>query len=76
MIRWPAKLVSKLTYLGGGVASSDHAPTTQAREAHGEFKKQIAALRSQLDGIVSRDLASFNKMLRDRNIPNVIARTP
>ncbi len=72
--RWPAKLVSKLNYLGNGIAGSDHAPTTQAREVHQEFKKQIATIASQLDDAFSRDLGALNKLLRDRNIPNVIAR--
>ncbi len=75
-VRWPAKLVSKLTYLGNGVASSDHAPTSQAREVHAAFKKQIAELARQLDEALKTDLAAFNQLLRDRNIPNVIAREP
>src|SRR5207244_8724531 len=31
-VRWPAKLVSKITYLAGGVASADFPPATQHRE--------------------------------------------
>jgi small-conductance mechanosensitive channel len=72
--RWPARLVSKMTYLAGGIAGSDHPPTSQAREVHAEFKKQITSLASQLDDTFSRELGALNKLLRDRNIPNVIAR--
>jgi hypothetical protein len=38
------------------------------------LKERLAANRKQLDHGVSTDLDAFNKMLRDRNIGNVIAR--
>ena len=72
--RWPAMMVSKLSYLFNGIAGSDHAPTTQAREVHQELKKQIAALHKQFGESISKDLADLNKTLRDRGIQNVIAR--
>ena len=72
--RWPSRLVSKITYLAGGVAGSDDPPTSQAREVHAEFKKQIATLASQLDNALSQELGALNKLLRDRSIPNVVAR--
>jgi photosystem II stability/assembly factor-like uncharacterized protein len=75
-IRWPAMLVSKITYLAGGLSNSDFGPTTQQRQVHAMFKEQLTALRRQLDELVSRDLDAFNKLLRERNIPNIIARTP
>ncbi len=72
--RWPARMVSKLTYLAGGIAGSDDRPTSQAQEVQQELTKQVATLSSQLDDALSRDLAALNKLLRDRNIPNVIGR--
>ena len=74
--RWPAMLASKITYLGGGIAGSDDAPTAQAKEVHQDFKKQIAALQQQLSGVLEKDLTEFNRMLRDRGIQNVIGRLP
>jgi hypothetical protein len=74
--RWPSMLVSKITYLGNGMAGSDEAPTAQAREVHQDFKKQIAALQQQLSGVLEKDLTEFNRMLRDRGIQNVIGRVP
>jgi hypothetical protein len=76
MTRWPAMLASKITYLGGGIAGSDDAPTAQAKEVHQDFKKQIAALQQQLSGVLEKDLTEFNRMLRDRGIQNVIGRLP
>ncbi len=72
--RWPAMLVSKIAYLAGGVSGGDFAPTTQQREVHAMLKERLAAQRKQLDQVVSTDLDAFNKLLRDRNIGNVIAR--
>ena len=72
--RWPSMLVRKIAYLAGGVSSGDFAPTTQQREVHAMLKERLAAQRKQLDQAVSTDLDGFNKMLRDRNIGNVIAR--
>ncbi len=70
--RWPAQLVSKITYLAGGIDNSDDVPTTQAKDVHAEHTKEIAALQQQLDGVLEKDLTNFNRMLRERNIQNVI----
>jgi len=72
-VRWPPKLISKLNYLGNGVASGDFPPNQQQQEVHAMFKSQLAGLRKSLDETISQDLGGFNRMLRDRNIPNVIA---
>ena len=70
--RWPAMLISKIAYLGNGLSGSDELPTTQAREVHQDFKKQLAALQQRLSGVLEKDLTNFNRMLRDRGIQNVI----
>jgi hypothetical protein len=36
----------------------------------------LAQAQQQLNEVISKDLDAFNKMLRDRNIQNVIARAP
>ena len=71
-VRFPPKLISKLNYLSNGVASGDFPPNTQQQEVHATFKSQVADLRRRLDETISQDLGSFNRMLRERNIPNVI----
>lgn len=75
-VRWPAKLVSKLTYLAGGVASADFPPTTQQREVHAQFKQQIATYQRQLNELLTRDLSALNALLGERGIRNIITRTP
>jgi hypothetical protein len=71
--RFPTKLIGKITYLAGGVNGGDYPPNTQQKEVQGMFESQLSSLRKQLDAIVSGDLANFNRMLRDKNIGNVIA---
>jgi hypothetical protein len=72
-VRFPPKLISKLNYLASGVGSGDFPPNTQQQEVYAMFKSQLAGLRKQLDETLSQDLGSFNRLLRERNIPNVIA---
>lgn len=75
-VRWPARLVSKLTYLASGVASSDFPPTTQQREVHAQFKQQIATYQRQFDDLLKRDVAAFNNLLRERGVQNIITKPP
>jgi photosystem II stability/assembly factor-like uncharacterized protein len=72
-VRFPPQLISKINYLAGGVNSGDFAPNMQQQEVHTMFKAQLVSLRKRLDDVVSGDLSSFNRMLREKNIPNVIA---
>ena len=75
-VRWPPKLLSKINYLASGLAGSDFGPTSQQREVHTLFKQQLAGYRSRLDELLSKDLESFSRLLRDRGIQNVITRVP
>jgi hypothetical protein len=72
--RWPSMLVRKLVYLAGGLSGGDFAPTTQQREVHAMLKERLASNRKQFDQVVSINLDAFNKMLRDRNIQNILVR--
>ena len=72
-VRYPPKLISKINYLAGGVSSGDFPPNTQQKEVQGMFEAQLSSLRKRLDDVVSTDLGNFNRMLRDKNIGNVIA---
>jgi len=73
-VRWPPKLISKINYLAGGLSGSDFGPTNQQREVQALFEAQLAAHRKRLDEILGKDLDNFNKLLRERNIQNIIAR--
>lgn len=71
-VRFPTKLISKINYLAGGVNSGDFAPNTQQVEVHAMFKAQLATLRKRLDDVVSSDVGGFNRLLREKNISNII----
>jgi photosystem II stability/assembly factor-like uncharacterized protein len=73
-LRWPDKFYVKLGSLASSIEQSDFIPTIQQVEAHEEFKKRLAEYQSQLDGLLSKDLAAFNDMLRQKNISNIISK--
>jgi hypothetical protein len=75
-VRWPPKLMSKLNYLGGGLAGSDFGPTTQQREVQALLHAQLTSVRQKFDAVLSTDLVAFNKLLRDRGVENISSRTP
>ncbi len=72
LIRWPPKLINKLTYLAEGLASSDFAPTAQQQQVHEMFTSQIASLQKRMDEAMNTDLTNLNRVLRENNIGNVI----
>ena len=74
--RFPTKLIGKITYLAGGVSGGDNAPNTQQKEVQAMFESQLADLRKRLDAVVATDLGNLNRLLRDKNIGNVIAAGP
>jgi hypothetical protein len=71
-VRWPDKLAEQIDYLAGGIASTDDAPTTQAREAAKLFQASLVEHRSRLDALLKTDLPAFNELLRRRNVQNVV----
>jgi photosystem II stability/assembly factor-like uncharacterized protein len=75
-VRWPPKLLTKINYLAGGLASGDFGPTKQQREVHALFKQQLAGLRRRLDDVLNQDLPALNKLLADSGIKTVIKSTP
>jgi len=69
----PVRLIGRISYLAGDVSDGDYPPSTQEQDVKAMFESQLADLRKRLDAVVSGDLAGFNRMLRDKNIGNVIA---
>ena len=74
--RFPTKLIGKITYLASDVAGGDYPPNTQEKDVQAMFEAQLADLRKRLDAVVSTDVTAFNRMLRDKNMGNVIAGLP
>jgi photosystem II stability/assembly factor-like uncharacterized protein len=75
-VRWPPKLLTKIGYLAGGLASGDFGPTKQQLAVQALLKQQLVGLRQRLDGVLSQDLTTFNKLLADSNSKTVIKLVP
>jgi len=75
-VRWPAKLAAQISYLAGGIASGDFAPTRQQLEVRQLLGQQLRTSRTRFDQLVAQDLAQFNALLKQKNIGNVVVGTP
>lgn len=75
-VRWPPKLLAKINYLAGGLASGDFAPTKQQREVQALLKQQLAEVRQRFDQVLKQDLPAFNKLLTDNNVKSTIKSAP
>jgi photosystem II stability/assembly factor-like uncharacterized protein len=76
-VRYTPMLMQKISYLADEVASStDFPPTTQQSEVQQELKKQGDESLQEMRAVIDADVAGFNSMLRDKNIANIIAKTP
>jgi hypothetical protein len=73
-VRYASKLMAKINYLTNGLASADFKPTDQQVEVQKILADQLRTHLSQLDGLLSRDLAAFNELLRKRNVANIVVR--
>src|SRR5205085_6638522 len=63
-VRWPPKLLAKINYLAGGLASGDFGPTKQQREVHALLKQQLTVLRQRLDDVLKNDLPAFKGLVK------------
>ena len=72
-LNYPIRLNNKLAALGGIVGSADTRPTDQSYQLHEELTSKINAQLKALDGLLKTDLANFNKLVREKNLPAVTA---
>lgn len=75
-VRWESMLVEKLDYLARQVGSTDFPPTTQQVAVADELSKKTEQVRNEDQQLMSKDVAAFNSMLRQRNVANIIVKTP
>jgi hypothetical protein len=73
-VRFGARLHGKLGYLAGGLTSADFQPTSQQGEVQKVLEDQLRRHMSELDNILSREVGTFNDLLRKKNLPIVITR--
>jgi hypothetical protein len=70
-LNYPIRLNNKLAALGATVASADAAPTAQAYAVYDELVAKIDAELKTLDGLLAEDVAAFNRLVREKEIPAV-----
>ena len=76
-VRYTPMLLQKISYLASEVASSsDFPPTTQQADVQQELKKQGDESIDEMQQVVAKDVGAFNAMLRDKNILNILVKTP
>ena len=72
LLRYPGKLIDHLLFLASGLTVADFPPTTQQLEAHDELKKETVERRAQMTEVLTKDVAAFNRLMIERNVPHVI----
>ena len=72
-LNYPIKLNNKLAHVLGVVQSSDNQPTQQSYMVYEDLATQVNAELKKLDVLMGADLAAFNKLIRDENVPAVQA---
>jgi photosystem II stability/assembly factor-like uncharacterized protein len=70
-LNYPIKLNNKLAALAGVVQQSDTAPTAQSQRVYEELATAVNAQIRTLDKLMADDLAAFNKLVRDQNVPAI-----
>lgn len=75
--RGPSKIMDKLLGLFRSVSSADFPPTTQHIERHEELKEWLGNVQIQFDDVLKNDLAVFNNLLKENDLPHLITvKTP
>lgn len=75
-VRVTPGLASKIGYLASEVESSDNQPTSQQVAVSDELKERAATDRQRLTNLLGKEVADFNNMLRQRNVPNILTIVP
>lgn len=70
-LNYPIKLNNKLAAVGDTVQSTDVAPTAQSYAVFDELNAQLQTQLDHLHQIQTSGITSFNKLVRDENIPAV-----
>ena len=75
-LNFPIKLNNKLATLLAGVESSDDSPTLQDTQVYEDLASQVNLQLDTLKKLMSTDLAAFNKLVHEQNVPAVIVTEP
>lgn len=73
-VRFGARLLSKLNYLAGGLASADFRPTSQQIEVQKELEARLKKHQTDLEALLGNDLKALNDLMRGRGVSNIVVR--
>lgn len=68
-LNFPIKLNNKLAALSSAVDSADFAPTKQSFDVYNDLTARIDAQLANLAQIKANDIAGFNRMFAEKNLP-------
>jgi photosystem II stability/assembly factor-like uncharacterized protein len=72
-LNFPIKLNNKLAHVLGVVESSDNQPTQQSYMVYEDVATRVNGQLKALEGLLTNDLAAFNKLVHDANVPAIEA---
>ena len=73
-LNYPIRLNNKLAALTGVVESATAPPTDQSYEVLKDISARIDVELGRLRALIAGDLATFNRMVRDQNVPAVVVK--
>jgi hypothetical protein len=73
-LNYPIRLNNKLSNLTGVVNSADAPPTAQSLEVYDEVAGRIDVELTKLKKLLGEDLAGFNRLVREKEIPAVVVK--
>ncbi len=73
-LNYPIKLNNKLAALASSVDSADYAPTNQSYDVYNDLTGRIDAQLAVLARIKTEDIAAFNKMFAEKNLPVIMTK--
>ena len=74
-LNFPIKLNNKLSALEGVVESSDNAPTSQSSMVYEDLATKVNAQLQRYKMLSTTELAAFNRLVREQNVPAVVVPT-
>jgi hypothetical protein len=74
-LNFPIRLNNKLAALAQVVDSADAAPSEQSQAVYDDLVARIDAQLANLAEVMSTDLVSFNKLVREQDVPAVVVKT-
>ncbi|HKR30261.1 MAG TPA: hypothetical protein VJT08_07280, partial [Terriglobales bacterium] len=76
VLNYPIRLNNELVALSGSISSADAAPTQQSYDVFNMLKQRSDQQVAKWDELVKSDLANFNQLVRQQEVPAIILENP